>query len=240
MKVAIIGYGKMGKTIEGILLERGHQVLLKISSSNKNELNIENLKQCDVAIEFTQPNSAIANYQVCFQAGVPIVSGTTGWLDELHNVKANMNKHEGALFYAPNFSIGVNLFFAVNQYMAKLMNAFPDYDVEMEEIHHTQKLDSPSGTGIKTAEQIITTIDRKEQWVENVKKNENELLIKVKRIENVPGTHVVSYLSDIDSLEIKHVAHSRKGFAMGAVLAAEFIKGKKGYFEMNDLLKLNL
>lgn len=238
MKVALIGYGKMGKTIEKILLSRGHEIALAISSSNLSDLNLENLQACDVAIEFSKPENAIENYSLCFTAKVPVVSGTTGWLKDLSKVKEEMNTKNAAMFYAPNFSIGVNIFFKVNAFLAKLMNPLDSYDVEMEEIHHTQKLDSPSGTGIRCAELIIDQLDRKSAWVENVKSSENELLIKVKREDKVPGTHVVEYISEVDKISISHTAFSREGFAMGAVLAAEFMLGKTGYYEMDDLLKL--
>lgn len=239
MKVAIIGYGKMGKTIEPILIERGHEVPLKVNATNIEDLTIENLQECDVAIEFTQPESAIDNYRLCFEAGIPIVSGTTGWLEHLDMVKEEMKAAEAGLFYAPNYSIGVNIFFKVNQFLAKLMNAQANYDVELEEIHHTQKLDSPSGTGIKTAEIILEELDTKTKWVENVKSSENELLIKVKREDNVPGTHIVEYISDVDKITLGHTAFSRQGFALGAVLAAEYMVNKKGFHQMSDLLNFN-
>jgi len=236
MKVAIIGYGKMGKTIEPILLKRGHKVLLKINSSNIEELTVENLKKCDVAIEFSRPENAIANYYLCFEAGIPVASGTTGWLEQLEEVKTTLANKNGALFYAPNFSIGVNIFFKVNEFLAKLMNQHPNYEVEMEEIHHTQKLDSPSGTGIRTAEIIINELDAKTNWAEDVKNNEKDLVIKVKREDKVPGTHIVEYLSEVDKITLGHTAFSREGFALGSVLAAEWLIGKQGYFEMKDML----
>lgn len=236
MKVAIIGYGKMGKTIEGILIERGHEVLLKINENNLNELTISNLQQCDVAIEFSQPSSAVRNYFTCFDAGLPVVSGTTGWLHDMTKVKNQLNKQDATMFYAPNFSIGVNVFFKINAVLAKIMNGQQAYDVEMEEIHHTEKLDSPSGTAIRTADIILNELDRKDEWVEDVKSTENQLLIKVKREDKVPGTHTVDYLSDEDKISISHTAFSRKGFALGAVLAAEWVAQKKGFFTMDDML----
>ena len=236
MKVAIIGYGKMGKTIEPILIQRGHSIPLKINQSNLQELTVENLKQCDVAIEFSRPESAIQNYNLCFDAGIPVVSGTTGWLSQLEQVKTNLENKKAALFYAPNFSIGVNIFFKVNEFLAKLMNQHQNYDVEMEEIHHTQKLDSPSGTGIRTAEIILNELDNKSSRVENVKNNEKEFLIKVKGEDKVPGTHIVEYLSEVDKITLGHTAFSREGFALGAVLSAEWVLGKQGYFEMKDML----
>ncbi|MCB0510808.1 MAG: 4-hydroxy-tetrahydrodipicolinate reductase [Bacteroidetes bacterium] len=237
MKVALIGYGKMGKTIEKILLNRGHEIGLRITSSNLEDLCVEKLKSCDLAIEFSKPENAINNYLLCFAAKIPVVSGTTGWLKDLAKVKEAISANEAAMFYAPNFSIGVNIFFKVNAFLAKLMNPITSYEVEMEEIHHTQKLDSPSGTGIRCAEIIIDELDRKSSWVENVKSSEKELLIKVKREDKVPGTHIVEYISEVDKISLGHTAFSREGFAMGAVLAAEFLLGKTGYFEMDDLLK---
>lgn len=236
MKVALVGYGKMGKAIEPILLERGHEIVLKIGRSNQEEFNKENLQKCDVAIEFSRPELALQHYQLCFEAGIPVVSGTTGWLEKRQEVNQWIQQMNASFFYAPNFSIGVNLFFKVNEFLAKLMNQQPQYEVEMEEIHHKQKLDSPSGTGIRTAEIILNQIERKENWVENVKKDEKELLINVKREDHVPGTHIVSYLSNEDTISLSHTAHSRQGFAKGAVIAAEWLIGKKGNFEMKDLL----
>lgn len=237
MKVAIIGYGKMGKAIEPILLERGHTVELIINNENLNDLTLENLQKCDVAVEFSKPDAAIKNYFLCFKAGTPIVSGTTGWLHDLAHVKNEMKALNGALFYAPNFSIGVNIFFKVNEFLAKLMNQQESYDIMLEETHHKQKLDSPSGTGLKTAEIILKELERKSNWVENVKNSENELLIRVKREDNIPGTHIVKYFSEQDEITLSHTAYSRQGFALGAVLAAEFVNGKIGYFEMKDMLQ---
>jgi 4-hydroxy-tetrahydrodipicolinate reductase len=237
MKIALIGYGKMGKTIEQILLERNHEVVLKISSSNLNEFTTENLKKADVAIEFTNPHSAVANLYKCFDAGTPVVTGSTGWLHQLPEVTEYMKSKNGSLFYAPNFSVGVNIFFHINEVLAKLMNNQPEYNVDMEEIHHTQKLDSPSGTAIKTAEVIMEQLERKTNWAEDKAENDSDLVINVKREEGVPGTHEVRYFSEIDEISLKHTAFSRKGFALGSVLAAEWIKGKKGVFEMKDMLK---
>ncbi|MDA9951906.1 4-hydroxy-tetrahydrodipicolinate reductase [Chitinophagales bacterium] len=236
MKVAILGYGKMGKTIEDVLLARKHAVALKINEGNIEELTLDNLKSCDLAIEFSNPSSALSNYRLCFEAGIPVVSGTTGWLEHLNQLKLELNDRNGTLFYSPNFSIGVNIFFKLNTFLAGLMNQQDNYDVEMEEIHHKEKLDSPSGTGIKTAALILSEIERKDNWVENVKSSENELLIKVKREENVHGTHCVDYFSEEDKLTISHTAFSRKGFALGAVIAAEWVIGKKGFFGMDDML----
>lgn len=236
MKVAILGYGKMGKTIEQILLERGHELVLKVNNNNLEDLTILNIQKADVAIEFTVPTSAVANYNLCFEAGVPVVSGTTAWLAQLPEVKKNLVDKNGTLFYAPNFSIGVNIFFKINSLLAKLMNNYPNYNVSMEEIHHLQKLDSPSGTAIKTADVILKEIDNKTAWKEAEEVAENELQIHSKREPNVPGTHSVNYTSEEDSIEIRHTAHSRKGFALGSVLAAEWVVGKKGFFGMEDML----
>lgn len=236
MKVAIIGYGKMGKTIEQILIERNHSVVLKITSENLQDFTIQNLQKADVAIEFSNPDSAVANYYKCFEAAIPVVSGTTAWLNRLDEVTKKLESQNATLFFAPNFSIGVNLFFKVNEVLAKLMNQHKNYNVEMEEIHHLQKLDSPSGTAIKTAEIILQELDSKTSWKEAEKVAPNELQIHAKREEGVPGTHTVHYFSPEDSIELKHTAHSRKGFALGAVLAAEWVIGKKGLFEMKDML----
>jgi 4-hydroxy-tetrahydrodipicolinate reductase len=237
MKIALIGYGKMGKAIEQILLERNHEVVLRISSSNLDEFRTDNLKKADAAIEFTNPHSAVANLYRCFEAGIPVVTGSTGWLQQLPEVTAKMQEHNGTLFYAPNFSVGVNIFFHINEVLAKLMNSQADYNVEMEEIHHTQKLDSPSGTAIKTAEIILSQLERKGNWAEDSARNDDDLIIHVKREEGVPGTHEVKYVSEIDEISLKHTAFSRKGFALGAVLAAEWVSGKKGVFEMKDMLR---
>lgn len=236
LNIAIIGYGKMGKTIEKVLNERGHEVVLKITSKNKYLMTTENLQKADVAIEFTNPASAVENFYKCFEAGLPVVSGSTGWFSQLESVKNKVKQHNGSLFYAPNFSVGVNIFFHINKLMAKLMNQQEEYDVDMEEIHHTEKLDSPSGTAIKTAEILLNELERKNNWVENTENQSNELLITAKREPEVRGTHTVRYFSDIDELTFTHKAYSRKGFALGSVLAAEFIVGKKGIFEMKDML----
>ncbi|MGB1018368.1 MAG: 4-hydroxy-tetrahydrodipicolinate reductase [Chitinophagales bacterium] len=236
MNVALIGYGKMGKTIEKILLERGHEIVLKIGSSNLADLTIKNLQKADVAIEFTKPDSAVANYYKCFEAGIPVVSGTTAWLNKLDEVKQKLKEKNATLFYAPNFSIGVNIFFKVNEVLAKLMNNHTNYNVEMEEIHHLQKLDSPSGTAIKTAEGILKNLERKTSWKEAEEVSENGIQIHAKREKGVAGTHAVHYFSEEDSIELKHTAHSRKGFALGAVLAAEWVLGKKGIFGMENML----
>lgn len=236
MKIAIIGYGKMGKTIEGLSHREDGEVVLKIGIENLEDFTKVNLEEADVAIEFSRPEVAFENLKKCLEAGLPVVSGTTGWLEKKPEIEAICKANDGAFLYASNFSVGVNIFFAVNQYLAKLMNKHPEYDVEMEEVHHTQKLDAPSGTGITLANQIIENISRKEKWVNEAAFAENEVSLVSKRIDKVPGTHSIFYESPIDTIEIKHTAHSREGFAMGALIAAKWIIGKKGVFSMRDVL----
>jgi len=237
MKIALLGYGKMGQEIEKIAVERGHEIVLKINIDNAHDLNNEKLSKADVAIEFSTPETAYSNIQKCFEVNVPIVVGTTGWLDKMEEVKnAAQNKGKG-FFYASNYSIGVNVFFEVNKHLAKLMKPYPSYHIEMEEIHHTQKLDAPSGTAITLAEGIIENSSSKSKWVNDKTNVESELEIISKRIENIPGTHTVVYDSEIDEIYIRHTAKNRKGFALGAVIAAEFMKGKSGFFGMKDLMK---
>lgn len=236
MKIAIIGYGKMGKTIERIALEKGHEIVLKIDVENRSDFTKENLQKAEVAIEFSRPESAFENIADCLRAGVPTVSGTTGWLDKLKEAKQICMETGGAFFYASNYSIGVNIFFALNEQLAKMMNDFPSYKVQLEEIHHTQKLDAPSGTAITLAEGVLDNLTRKEKWINEPEHSSTDLSILSKRIEKVPGTHRVTYSSVVDTIEIKHTAHSREGFAAGAVMAAEWLVGKKGFFGMKDLL----
>ena len=237
MKIALLGYGKMGQEIEKIAIERGHEIVLKINIDNARDLTSDNLKKADVAIEFSTPETAYSNIQKCFEVNVPIVVGTTGWLDKMTEVKnAAENKGKG-FFYASNYSIGVNVFFELNKHLAKLMKPYPSYTIEMEEIHHTQKLDSPSGTAITLAEGIIENIDGKTKWVNEKSEHNSDLEIISKRIENIPGTHTVVYDSEIDEIYIRHTAKNRKGFALGAVIAAEFMKGKSGFYGMKDLIK---
>lgn len=238
MKIALIGYGKMGKEIEKIALDRGHEIVLKIDVDNPEDLTVRNLQAADVAIEFTIPTSAVSNYQLCFEAGIPVVSGTTGWLEKMPQVHESCKKLNGTFFYASNFSIGVNIFFALNKKLAQLMANRPEYTVEMQEIHHTQKLDSPSGTAITLAEGILDNIPTLTNWVNKATPNRRELGITSHRTGEVPGTHIINYDSEVDSLQITHVANSRKGFALGAVLAAEFSYGKKGILDMNNLLNI--
>ncbi|MCW3072847.1 MAG: 4-hydroxy-tetrahydrodipicolinate reductase [Bacteroidetes bacterium] len=236
MNIALIGYGKMGKEIEQIAISRGHSIALKVDVTNASTYTIEELKKADVAIEFSTPESAINNIYKCFEANVPVVVGTTGWLQRLEEVKQACADKQQALFYASNYSIGVNLFFKLNEYLAKLMNGQAAYNVSMEEIHHVHKLDAPSGTAISLANQVIANMDKKEKWVNAVTDNKTELGIISKRIDEVPGTHTVTYSSEVDEISITHIAHSRKGFALGAVIAAEWVKGKKGVFGMSDLM----
>jgi 4-hydroxy-tetrahydrodipicolinate reductase len=249
MKIALLGYGKMGKIIEQIALQRQHQIVLKIDRDNLHEATPENLKQADVAIEFSTPSSVLSNIDRCFEAGVPIVIGTTGWYEQLDGVKEKCLAGNHALLYGSNYSVGVNIFFHVNRILAKVMNNYPYYDVQVEEIHHTQKLDAPSGTAITIAEGILDGLDAKQKWKNVVVSDDaeptedtvagDELLIESLRIENVPGTHTVMYDSEIDTIEFKHTAHNRNGFALGAVLAAEWLKDKKGFFPVTDMFTFN-
>ncbi len=238
MKIALIGYGKMGKEIEKIALDRGHEIVLKIDVTNPGDLTATNIKKADVAIEFTTPDSATANYQLCFEAGVPVVSGTTGWLYKMSEIKDLCKKHDGTFFYTSNFSLGVNIFFALNKKLASLMADHREYKVEMTEIHHTQKLDAPSGTAITLAEGIMENIPEIKHWVNHPTEATAEIGIISEREGQVPGTHIIRYDSEVDYLEITHCAKSRKGLAFGAVLAAEFSKDKKGILSMNDLLNI--
>ncbi len=238
MKIALIGYGKMGKAIETICLSKKHEVVLKIDVENKADLTISNLRQADVAIEFTSPETAPGNIITCLEAGVPIVCGTTGWLQHLDKIKNICTEKNGSFLYASNYSIGVNIFFEINKKLATLMATHPRYDVSIEEIHHTQKMDSPSGTAITLAEQVLHEIPGKDKWVNHLTGNPSDLLITSKRIDPAAGTHSVKYTSEIDDIEIIHTAHSRLGFASGAVLAAEFLIGKKGIFGMKEVLGL--
>ena len=239
MNIALIGYGKMGKAIEVIAVERGHTVGLKIDISNLDQFTAANLQQCDVAIEFTGPETAAENITRCVDAGVPIVCGSTGWLHQLETVSHHCKEVDGALLYASNFSIGVNLFFELNQHLARLMNNYPAYDVSIEEIHHTQKKDAPSGTAISIADQILEINSQKKKWVNQLAATPEELSIISKRIDPAAGTHSVKYSSLVDDIEIIHTAHNRQGFATGAVLAAEFIQHKKGIYGMKDVLGLS-
>ena len=236
MKIALIGYGKMGKTIEQLAIEKGYKIVLKVDINNAETWTNEELKEADVAIEFTRPESAIKNITRCFECGVPVISGTTGWVEKMEEVENTCKKMNGGFFYASNFSVGVNLFFKLNKILAKMMEVYDSYDISLEEIHHIQKLDAPSGTAITLAEGLLEKISRKSKWVKEAANQENELPIFSKRIENVPGTHSINYDSEIDSIEIKHTAHSRLGFAKGALMAAEWMNNRKGVYGMEDLL----
>ncbi len=238
MNIAILGYGKMGKEIEIIALERNHKVPLIIDIENESELTGKNLLNIDVAIDFSMPGSAYSNIVKCFEANTPVVSGTTGWLDKMDKVISMCREKGQTFFYASNFSLGVNIFFELNRNLAGMMNAFSEYDIAIEEMHHTQKLDAPSGTAIKLAGDIISVIDRKNKWELNKASESHSIRITAIRKDNIPGIHTITYDSPVDFIEIKHSAKSRKGFALGAILAAEFIKDKKGYFTMKDLLKV--
>lgn len=246
MKIALLGYGKMGQIIERFALERGHEVVLKINIDNVADFTVANLKDADVAIDFSAPDAVVSNIYKCFEASLPIVVGTTGWYGNLQEIKNDCLSSNNTVLYGSNFSIGVNLFFHLNKVLAKLMNNYPAYEVQVEEIHHTQKLDAPSGTAMTIAEGIIEELDRKTEWLNEVVgtpipdiiKNE-QLLIESHRIENVPGTHTVVYSSEVDEIEIKHTAHSRAGFALGAVVAAEWLQNKQGFYNIADVFTFN-
>lgn len=238
MKIAIIGYGKMGKAIEEIAVSKGHEIVLKIDVSNTSDFTKENVQKANVAIEFTGPHTAFENISKCIQWGVPVISGSTGWLAHFEKAKKLCEEKKGCLIYASNFSIGVNLFFEINKQVAALMEPYDNYDVSMTEIHHTEKKDAPSGTAISLAEQILANIGRKNKWVNEASNEASNLVIRSERIDPAPGTHSVTYDSPIDSIEITHTAHTRKGFAGGAVLAAEFANQKIGIFTMKDVLGL--
>jgi 4-hydroxy-tetrahydrodipicolinate reductase len=250
MKIALLGYGKMGRIIEKIATDRKHEIVLKIDYDNLHDLTVENLQKADVAIEFTTPSSVLSNISKCFEAGIPVVVGTTGWYNELDAIKQQCDDGNHSLLYATNFSVGVNIFFHINRMLAKVMNNYPYYEVQVEEIHHTQKLDAPSGTAITIAEGIIENLDQKNKWTniviaddnntadENIKSD--QLLIESHRIDSVPGTHTVIYDSEVDTIEFKHTAHNRNGFALGAVLAAEWIQDKKGFHSIHDMFNFSI
>ncbi|AEW87249.1 4-hydroxy-tetrahydrodipicolinate reductase [Flavobacterium columnare NBRC 100251 = ATCC 23463] len=232
MKIALLGYGKMGKVIEKIALERGHEIILKKSSQDP----FDGLEKADVAIDFSVPTSAVTNITTCFEKNIPVVSGTTGWLEEYQKMVDLCHQKQGAFIYGSNFSLGVTIFFELNSYLAKMMANLEQYKVSMEEIHHTQKLDAPSGTAITLAEGIIQN-SKYENWTMNPP-NDTQIHIEAKRIENIPGTHRIFYDSTVDQIEIKHTAHNREGFALGSIVAAEWLIGKKGVFTMKDVLSL--
>ncbi|MFK2819886.1 4-hydroxy-tetrahydrodipicolinate reductase [Flavobacteriaceae sp. LMIT009] len=233
MKIALLGYGKMGKTIEKIALDRGHSIVLKV---DKNDSDY-NINDADVAIDFSIPDAAVSNITNCLKNDVPIISGTTGWLEHYENMVALAKETDGAFIYASNFSLGVNIFFELNKTLAKMMSNLSEYKVSMEEIHHTQKLDAPSGTAITLAVGVIENTNYT-NWKLETAENDTEIPIVAKRIENVPGTHHVTYNSEVDTINISHTAHNRQGFALGAVVAAEWLIGKTGVYSMKDVLNI--
>lgn len=246
MRIALIGYGKMGKAIEAIALEKNqklgrdeYEIALKVDIDNRASITLEELASVDVAIEFTSPETAIENIKWCFEANVPIVVGTTGWTKELKNIQQYAAENDKAFLFAPNYSIGVNIFFEINRQLAAIMDQYDDYDVDMLEVHHTEKKDSPSGTALFAALDVLKKLKRKDQWRNYASDNAATLSIISERTPDVPGTHVVRYFSPIDDIEIKHTAHNRTGFASGALLAAEWLVGKKGYYSMEDVLGFN-
>ena len=237
MKIALIGYGKMGKTIERIAKERGHEIVSIIDVDNTDDFDSDAFKSAEVAIEFTAPQVALSNYRRAFASGVAVVSGTTGWTDELPTLKKEIQKGNKTLFWSSNFSLGVNVFMAVNKYLAGIMNQFPTYNVEMTEVHHIQKLDAPSGTAITLAEDILEKLDRKNTWVKETQTSPSEMAVKSIREGQVPGIHTIRYESEVDSITITHDTKNREGLALGAVVAAEYTAGKKGFLGMKDMLK---
>jgi 4-hydroxy-tetrahydrodipicolinate reductase len=238
LNIALIGYGKMDKAIEAVALERGHQIIAKIDHDNQHDFTPENLGAADVAIEFTGPESALENVLRCVNAGTPTVCGSTGWLQQLAQVQQLVKEKNGSFLYASNFSVGVNIFFEINKKLAALMAGQSAYNVQVTEIHHTAKKDAPSGTAITIAEQILESFPAKKQWVNGPPVDTEDLVIESQRIDPAPGTHIVQWSSAIDDIEIKHTAHNRQGFALGAVLAAEFLQHKQGIFGMKDVLGL--
>ncbi len=242
MKIALLGYGKMGQIIEKYAIERGHEVVLIVDEHNRNKITSNDLQVADVAIDFSTPNGILDNIELCFEADLPVVVGTTGWYNEIETVKKKCLLGNKSLLYGSNFSVGVNIFFHINKLLAKAMRPHKQYDVQVEEIHHTAKLDAPSGTAITIAEGIIENSDEKTDWVNNIigESNEvipkpNQLLIESHRIEDVPGTHTVLYSSEVDQLEFKHTANNRAGFALGALMAAEWLQRKKGFFNVTEM-----
>lgn len=246
MKIVILGYGKMGQMIEKFALKRGHEIALIVDSENRDGLIAENLVDADIAIDFSTPEAALGNISLCFEANLPLVVGTTGWYDHIEEVKETCLEADQSLLYGSNFSIGVNLFFHVNKLLAKAIAPYQQYDVQVEEIHHIHKLDAPSGTAITIAEGIIDNSEIKKTWVnqvvgaeEEIVNQPHELLIESLRIEEVPGTHTVLYSSEVDQIEFKHTAHNREGFALGAVIAAEWLYGKKGFYQVTEIFDFN-
>ena len=234
MKIALLGYGRMGITIEKIALNRGHEIVLKVDENSKNY----NINVADIAIDFSIPEAAFSNITNCFNNNIPVVCGTTGWLNKFDDAVDICKNNDGAFIYASNFSLGVNIFFELNEYLAKMMANLNDYTIEMEEIHHTKKLDAPSGTAITLAEGIIKHKAKKSWNLDTVTNTNTEIPIIAKRIPEIPGTHKISYKSDVDSINIEHIAHNREGFALGAVIAAEWLLDKNGIFTMKNVLGL--
>ncbi|MBK9465754.1 MAG: 4-hydroxy-tetrahydrodipicolinate reductase [Chitinophagaceae bacterium] len=238
MRIALIGYGKMGRAIEEVALQRGHEIVIKIDQPNLHEFTKENFAIAEAAIEFTSPHSALENVKKCLDFGIPVVCGSTGWTDRLEEMKKICADKNGSFIYSSNYSVGVNIFFEINKKLAALMAPHKEYEVILEETHHTQKKDAPSGTAITLAEQILEQVKRKKQWVNELSDHPEDLEIISQRVDPAPGTHSVKYSSAIDTIEIIHTAHNRKGFASGAVLAAEFAKDNKGFFTMKEVLNL--
>jgi 4-hydroxy-tetrahydrodipicolinate reductase len=238
MRIALIGYGKMGQMIDELAAAKGHEVVLKINIDNTEEFTAENISQAEVAIEFTGPSSAYGNVRKCIDFGIPVVTGSTGWNEQLVDIKNYVIARNGSFLHASNFSIGVNIFFEVNKLLARLMASQADYEVQLREIHHTAKVDAPSGTAVSLAEHVLTNLPRKKKWVNHAASAEDEVSIISERIDPAPGIHHVRYSSEIDDIEIIHTAHNRKGFASGAIVAAEYIHNKKGVFTMQEVLGL--
>jgi len=238
MKIALLGYGKMGKEIEKTALERDHQITLVIDAFNLQDFTSENLRKAEVAIDFSTPGSAFENILRCFDAGIPVVCGTTGWLDKFTEVKERCEQQDQTFFYASNFSLGANILFALNKYLARMMGSVTGYEVGSQEIHHIHKLDAPSGTAISLANDVISAVDRKNKWELNQASDDSVVPIQAVRQDEVPGTHIITWDSAVDQIKISHEAKSRKGLALGAVLAAEYIRDKKGVFTMGDMIRL--
>jgi 4-hydroxy-tetrahydrodipicolinate reductase len=236
MKIGLIGYGKMGKEIEQIALQRGHSIAWKMNTQNMDSFTANELRSADVTIEFTSPHTVLENIRKCFAADIPVVVGSTGWYDHLEEIGQECVAGNRSVLYASNFSLGVNIFFAVNKKLASVMNHFPEYEVSLTEVHHTQKLDAPSGTAITLANGILENMERKKKWVNEPASGASELSIISERRDDVPGTHHVAYDSSVDRIELIHTAHNRRGFALGAVVAAEWLAGKKGFFSIGDML----
>jgi 4-hydroxy-tetrahydrodipicolinate reductase len=240
MNIALLGYGKMGHAIEEIAVQRGHTIVCKVGIENLEDRTRDNIRKADVVIEFSSPDSAYENVKLALESGVPVVCGSTGWLSKLEEVEKLSEERKAGFIYASNFSVGVNIFFELNKKLAELMAPHKEYEVQLKEIHHTQKLDAPSGTAITLAEQVMRKLTDKKKWVNQPSSDKNELVIISERTDPAPGTHIINYHSDIDDITITHTAHNRKGFATGAVLAAEFLaKKKKGIYSMKDVLGIS-